>query len=138
MPVSFEFQTTAIQRSHEGDGLFRALWYDATSVWLVNYRAIPGDADGDGQFSAEDLVTVFASGVYEDGDNDNADWTTGDWNGDQDFDASDFIAAFLSGRYEQGSVFDRPLAAPAVPEPAGRLLLCCGLLGLMWVLRRPC
>lgn len=138
MPLSFEFQTAAIHRSHEGDGLFRALWYDNTSVWLVNYRAIPGDADGDGQFSAEDLVTVFASGVYEDGDNDNADWTTGDWTGDQDFDASDFVAAFLSGQYEQGSVFDRPLAAPAIPEPAGRLLLSCGLLGLMWVLRRPC
>ncbi len=133
-PLSFEFQTTEsqtlIQRSHEGAGLFRALWYDSndsTSIWLVNYRAIPGDADGDGRFSTEDLVAVFAAGVYEDGDNHNADWTTGDWTGDLDFDTSDFVAAFVTGQYEQGSIFERPAAAPAIPEPSSGLLLTCGL-----------
>ena len=134
--VTFEYQTTAEHRSHEGQGLFRSLQYENQSIWWVNYRAVPGDANGDGRFATSDLVAVFAAGGYEDGDNDNADWTAGDWNGDQDFDSGDLVAAFRTGRFEAGSVFDPAAAAQLIPEPKSALLLACGVLLAMISLRR--
>lgn len=83
-----------------------------------------GDANLDGEFNSGDLVQVFAKGLYEDGIEDNSDWTSGDWNGDLDFDSSDLVKAFQGGSYEQG----RRDVRTAVPEPANRLPLVTGLM----------
>ena len=73
--------------------LFRSIVYEDDSVTWLHYRAIPGDADGNGSFDTADLVRVLQSGRYEDGENDNADWTQGDWNGDGDFGTADIVSA---------------------------------------------
>ncbi len=54
---------------------------------LVNmvFRTYLGDANLDGVFDSQDLVLVFQSAEYEDGDNDNSTWSEGDWDGDGDF-----------------------------------------------------
>ncbi len=110
---------TSRPRVHVGDGLFRSIQYDVdgqgASVEWINYRALPGDVDGDGAFQTKDLIAVFDAATYEDGENDNADWTTGDWNGDRDFTSSDLIAAFETARFEQPSLLPATLA---VPEPS--------------------
>ena len=91
----------------------------------INYQAIPGDIDGDGQFNTTDLVTLFASGGFEDDIEDNATWVTGDWNRDLDFDTSDLVVAFAFGSYEKPSVFQE-VAAPAVPEPSSAAIVLSG------------
>ena len=74
--------------------------------WYEN-RVI-GDSDGDGVFGSGDLVTVFRTGKYEDGIDDNATFDEGDWNQDGDFDSGDIVFAFQAGHYK---VAARPLAA---------------------------
>jgi hypothetical protein len=121
------------QQVHVEGGLFRHLIYTPTGVDFINYRALAGDANGDGIFGTPDLVAVFVGGVYEDGDNDNANWLTGDWDGDLDFTTSDLVAAFRTGRYEQPSILP---ASMAVPEPAGCSLMLAGLIAAVLTRRR--
>jgi hypothetical protein len=59
-----------------------------------------GDANLDGVFNSSDLVSIFQSGGYEDGVENNSGWASGDWNCDGDFTTRDLVAAFQSGRYE--------------------------------------
>lgn len=59
-----------------------------------------GDANRDGSFTSQDLVTVFQAGVYEDRIAENADWSSGDWNGDADFSSEDLVLAMQVGDYE--------------------------------------
>ena len=61
---------------------------------------VPGDANGDGRFSSEDLVAVFQAGEYEDGVDGNSTFAEGDWNGDGDFNSRDFVFAFIFGAFE--------------------------------------
>jgi hypothetical protein len=90
-----------------------------------------GDADLDGQFNSSDLVSVLASGHYEDSLPGNSTWTTGDWNGDGDFTTSDLITALADGGYEQGP----RLVVGAVPEPS-RMLLLMALLMILPMRRK--
>jgi hypothetical protein len=113
-----------LELGHQGDGLFRWIEYDDQSVSLIHYRAIDGDANGDGAFDSGDLVGVFQAGEYEDLADDNSNWVEGDWDGDLDFSSSDFILAFQSGRYEQSPLFGT--ATHAVPEPSTACLLMFG------------
>ena len=85
--------------------------------------AIPGDANLDGRFNSNDLVTVFSAGEYEDGLPQNSYWWEGDWDSDREFGTSDMIAAFQHGSYES--------AAAAVPESSGWVLALLGGLGLV-------
>jgi hypothetical protein len=89
-----------------------------------------GDADLDGLFQTDDLVTVFTAGLYESGN--PARWDEGDWNGDRRFDSGDIIAALIDGGYEQG----RRTTVPAVPEPATWLLAVVGPLAIAPTYRR--
>ncbi len=93
-----------------------------------------GDADFDGEFNSGDLVSVFATGEYEDEIKGNSSWSSGDWDGSKDFDSSDFVIAFADGGYELGP---RPDEAAVVPEPSGAMLIA-GLLGgcIFWSRRR--
>jgi hypothetical protein len=59
-----------------------------------------GDANLDGQFNSQDLVTVFQAGEYEDETSGNSTWSEGDWTCDGDFNTGDLVAAFQAGNYE--------------------------------------
>jgi hypothetical protein len=85
------------------------------SQWVHNIKhTYFGDANLDGEFNSQDLISVFQTGQYEDGTAGNSTWATGDWNGDGEFDSGDFVLAFQDGGYEKGP---RP-AVNSVPEPA--------------------
>jgi hypothetical protein len=68
-----------------GAGLFRIAEYADTGVLFINYRALPGDANGDMVVDGSDFgiwnANKFTSGT---------DWTTGDFNGDGLTDGVDF------------------------------------------------
>ena len=63
---------------------------------------VPGDVDGDGRFTSEDLIAVFLAGKFEDGISNNATYAEGDWDGDGDFTTLDIVFAFQQGNF----VFD--------------------------------
>jgi hypothetical protein len=94
-------------------------------VWIKElYNSWIGDANLDLEFNSSDLVTVLASGTYE---NDVPSvWSTGDFNGDGRTDSGDLVAALADGGYEIGQ---RP-AAQMVPEPSalGLITTALGLL----------
>jgi hypothetical protein len=95
---------------------------DLVNSWI-------GDADLNGEFNSSDLISVLASGTYE--NNVDSVWTTGDFNGDGRTNSADLVAALADGGYESG-----PRAAvAAVPEPASVALLLIGGL-LSWFARR--
>ncbi len=64
-------------RDHVGSGLFRMLDYGPTDVRMMNYKALPGDANGDGTVDGIDFV-IWNAHKFTFGTN----WTTGDFNGD--------------------------------------------------------
>jgi hypothetical protein len=133
----FDQTSAAVSSLHAGETLFRRIEYTDKSLNWVNYRAMPGDANGDGAFDSADLVAVFAAGGYENDTAMDAGWTTGDWNGDLDFTSSDLIAAFSTGRFEQPSIL--AAAAASVPEPSAQaqvFLLCAVFCELMARARR--
>jgi hypothetical protein len=68
---------------------------------LVEQGTLIGDANQDGRFDSQDLVTVFQANEYRDEQEDNSTWSEGDWTCDGDFDTDDLVAAFQSGQYEQ-------------------------------------
>lgn len=104
---------------------------DNDRVHLINElnQTYLGDSNLDGTFDSGDLVTVFMSGEYEDGDALNSTWATGDWDGNGDFETSDIVAAFDAGGYDVGP----RTAIASVPEPRGTagLILLLPLL-LAW------
>ncbi len=83
--MSVSFGGVSQDRFHVGAGLFRILDYDPAQMDLLNYRALPGDANGDGDVDGSDFglwnANKFTCGT---------DWTTGDFNGDGCSDGSDF------------------------------------------------
>ncbi len=100
------------------DQLDRIYWVDDLK------KTYFGDANLDGVFTTDDLVSVFVAGEYEDGVAGNSTWATGDWDGDTEFDSADFVAAFSAGGYELGP----REAVSAVPEPSSVLMLSSALL----------
>lgn len=67
-------------------GLFRIVDYSPESVDLLNYRALPGDANADGVVDGQDFV-VWNSHKFTTG----TDWTRGDFNCDGLTDGQDFV-----------------------------------------------
>lgn len=90
---------------------------------------LPGDANLDGQFNADDLIEAFSHGYYDRGIPDDCpncvlltSWRQGDWNGDDLFNSDDLILAFAEGNYAS--------APAAVPEPSSALLAALAILAL--------
>ena len=118
------FNGAGMLRYHVGDGLFRILDYDPSQVDLLNYKALEGDANGDGVVDGVDFI-IWNANKFTDGN----DWTTGDFNGDGFTDGSDFIL------WNANKFVEVPLGAPAtpgnpfsIPEPGGlALILGCGM-----------
>ncbi len=91
--------------AHAGNGLFRGVSNSATEIVVYNYKALPGDADGNGIVDGNDFfawnANKFTSGT---------DWLSGDFNGDGSTDGSDFIL------WNANKFTSIPLPR-AVPEP---------------------
>jgi hypothetical protein len=103
-------------------------------VWVEDLRhTYFGDSDLDGEFNSTDLISVLATGKYENGIPHDASWADGDWNGDADFDSSDLVLAISSGGYEQGP---RVAAVAAVPEPSAGVMLGVGVVFVLHRFRR--
>lgn len=105
-------------RSYQGEGLFRIVEYDDSGVAFINYRALPGDANGDLSVDASDF-NIWNSHKFSAG----TDWTTGDFNGDGNTDASDFNI-WNARKFTTA----RPVGEQ-VPEPVGWMLLVFAALG---------
>ncbi|MEM8680775.1 MAG: dockerin type I repeat-containing protein [Planctomycetota bacterium] len=123
--LDWDFTSADSYRSHEGMGLFRLVEYNTDELSLVNYRALPGDANGDGTVDGGDFV-IWNSHKFSSG----TDWTTGDFNGDGVTDGQDFVL-WNSHKFTSVGAFDRHV----VPEPPGGLLVCYSCLA-GWLMRR--
>ncbi len=106
--------------SYAGGGLFRVVSYTNTGVTLDNYKAIPGDANGDFVVDGSDFG-IWNSNKFRSGTN----WTSGDFTGDGITDGSDF------GIWNSFK-FTRVSQALQVPEPisASVCLVAAGLLAI--------
>ena len=110
---------------HVGGGLFRLVDYSSTDVKLLNYQALPGDANGDGAVDGSDFSIWNANKFRM-----STAWTTGDFNGDGITDGSDFsiwntnkfVRVLPDNLANASGQFD------VIPEPAQKLLLLAGLL----------
>ncbi len=111
-----------------GDGAVDAADLD---MWVKDLRKTWfGDANLDGEFSTNDLITALQAGTYE--VDEVATWDQGDWNADLRFDTNDLIKALQDGGFEQGPV----QAVSAVPEPSSLILLLSAITFAV-VRRRP-
>lgn len=106
-------------RSYIDDGLFRILRHQSTQITFLNYRALPGDANGDLRVDVSDFniwnANKFSSGT---------DWITGDFNGDGNTDVSDF-------NIWNAKKFTSADRVATVPEPNGCLVFC---IAVIWML----
>ena len=120
------------QLAHFEDGQFGRVDYTNTDVELTLFQTVPGDVNGDGAFTTEDLVFVFIGGRYQNDIANDADWLTGDWNGDREFTSDDLVEVFQAGVYGQPSILER---AQFVPEPSSGWLVVMAVFGC-WITRR--
>ncbi|HEY6565296.1 MAG TPA: hypothetical protein VIY86_12410, partial [Pirellulaceae bacterium] len=129
--LALSFSGSGQDRFHVGSGLFRVLDYDATELDLLNYRALQGDANGDGSVDGSDF-NIWNANKFSVGTN----WTTGDFNGDGLTDGSDFNI-WNTHKFSQIAL-GRGVASglQAVPEPSGLICSAAGLLILLGTRRR--
>lgn len=106
-------------------GLFRVIDYSATDVQLINYRSLPGDANGDGFVDGTDFG-IWNSNKFTLG----TDWTMGDFNCDGLTDGTDFgiwnsnkftgtgLPLLAGGDASVSFSMPAPLGRALVPEPS--------------------
>ncbi len=92
---------------HVGAGLFRGYTTSNTEVTVFNYKALAGDADGDGVVDGNDFI-IWNANKFTSG----TDWLTGDFDGDGFTDGNDFILW-------NANKFSSVTLPRAVPEPTG-------------------
>ena len=73
------------------------------AAFQVNSDRSPGDANGDGFFDRNDIVSLLQSGKYETGE--AATWSEGDFNEDGIFDKLDLVTALQIGDYLPDGAF---------------------------------
>lgn len=94
----------------DGDGAVSL--HDLETLIGSYWNSVLGDANLNGDFGTDDLITVFQAGKYETGE--LADWSAGDWNADRQFNSSDLVAAIIAASgYCPG-----PRLSVPIPEPA--------------------
>jgi T5SS/PEP-CTERM-associated repeat protein len=110
-------------RSDQGGGLFRSVFYTATTVQLQNLLALAGDTDGDQDVDLEDFSSL-ANHFDPSGTGVSTSWKHGNSDGDNDVDLADYNA--LAGKFAPAGY-----GTAAVPEPCAALLalLATALLG---------
>jgi hypothetical protein len=106
-------------------GLFRAIDYSTTDMQLINYRSIPGDANGDGFVDGTDFG-IWNSNKFTVG----TDYTSGDFNCDGLTDGTDFgiwnsnkftgtgLPRLAGGDASVAFVIPSALSLSVVPEPS--------------------
>lgn len=109
---------------HINNGLFRIVDYSPTDMRLLNYKALPGDANADGFVDGLDFL-VWNSHKFTSG----TDWTTGDFNGDGLTDGSDFLL-WNSHKFESVPL-GRGSLNSMVPEPTSVYSFISGLILLV-------
>ena len=115
-------------RSHQGNGLFRNVTYEATRVVIQNLMALEGDADGDFDIDITDF-NILASNFDDSGTNiDINNWTTADFDMDGDVDITDFN--FLAENLSDVG-YGRPVFRE-IPEPRSWVLWVFGGLPMFW------
>ncbi len=116
--------------SNGDDGMFRSVLVDednSNKIEIVNYLALPGDANGDMVVDGEDFLILVENRFQT-----NKDWVTGDFDGNGVTDGQDF---FIWQENRFATAFPRTartgwsLNTPAVPEPNSLGLLLLGLTG---------
>jgi T5SS/PEP-CTERM-associated repeat protein len=118
------FTGSGMDRFHVGSGLFRILDYDSAAVELINYRALPGDANGDGAVDGSDFGIWNAHKFTS-----STDWSRGDFNGDGITDGSDF-------NIWNANKFTGVSFGNLVPEPGGPGIIPGVLLPVLAAWRR--
>ncbi len=110
-------------RSDQGGGLFRSVFYTATTVQLQNLLALAGDTDGDQDVDLADY-SALANHFDPSGTGVSTSWQHGNSDGDNDVDLADYNA--LAGNFAPAGY-----GTAAVPEPCAALLalLATALLG---------
>ena len=95
--------------------------FEDLEIWVHDVKQTHfGDANLDGQFDSQDLVSVFQAAEYEDQIIGNSKWEEGDWNGDGEFDSRDLVLAFQDGGYSESGI-------ASVPEPSSSLAVILAL-----------
>jgi hypothetical protein len=113
-------------------GLFRVMDYSNTDVQLINYRAVAGDANGDGFVDGSDF-NIWNANKFTLG----TDWTSGDFNCDGSTDGGDFNV--WNANKFTGVVLPLRaggLAIETVPEPHVSGMVLLGLLFLVRTRRK--
>ncbi len=100
-------------RSFAGEGLFRVVDYSETGMTFENYRALPGDANGDQVVDGTDF-NIWNANKFTSATN----WITGDFNGDQVTDGTDF------GIWNANKFTAVVSSVPEPVFPLGLLLAC--------------
>ena len=130
--------TNSAELDYTRDGQVTAADRDYLLHFVLNTKR--GDANLDGYFASDDLVTVFQYGQYEDTVAGNSTWVSGDWDGNGDFTSADLVAAFSEG-YDVTTAAalnaDSPTATVrAVPEPTGMSAFWGAVALFSWTHRR--
>jgi hypothetical protein len=111
-------------RSYQGGGLFRIVEYDEDGLALINYRALPGDANGDLTVDVSDF-NIWNANKFKSG----TDWLTGDFNGDGSTDVSDFNI-WNAHKFTVAEDFS------LIPEPTAVLLLYLAVIAVILPIRK--
>lgn len=120
--LALSFSGGGMDRFYVGAGLFRILDYDLAGFDLLNYRALPGDANGDGNVDGSDFG-IWNSNKFTAG----TDWTKGDFNGDGITDGTDF--GIWNANKFTGINLGRPGALIGLlPEPSTNGMCLMGLI----------
>ena len=109
--LTLSFVSGGMHRFHVGEGLFRILDYGTSTLDLLNYQALPGDANGDGYVDGGDFI-IWNSNKFDDGKK----WITGDFNGDGFTDGQDFII-WNAHKFTSVDLLS------AVPEPSAETMV---------------
>ncbi|MEM8680595.1 MAG: dockerin type I domain-containing protein [Planctomycetota bacterium] len=113
-----DFVAGNARRTHVGEGLFRIVEQSSAELRLQNYRALMGDANGDGTVDGQDFL-IWNEHKFTEG----TDWTTGDFNGDGTTDGQDYVL-WNQNKFSSVDAF----SLTSVPEPTSASLLLIGIL----------
>ena len=107
-------------REHIGNGQFIEIDYRPGGVSIIEYRALQGDTNGDGDVAFDDFLRVASSFGG------SGDWRSGDFSGDGTVNFGDFLS--LSSNFDG----EAQAAHAVVPEPTSLL----PILSVAFALRR--
>jgi hypothetical protein len=117
-PLDATFMSTNGFRTHVGAGLFRVVKYDPNGATFMNYRALPGDANGDFVVDGSDFI-IWNAHKFTTG----TEWLTGDFTEGGITDGSDFIAWNTHKFTSVGTMLPEPGTLPLLVG-IGMLFFC--------------